>query len=322
MIKINLLENHQTVPETHRKTAGESTGETVIKKEARKSSRFLLYLVISLIIIIGLSIAGYIFRYEVVSFAEQYTGPLNLLEPVEPEISADRLEELRRERIRTQYMVNTYSIQTRNQGFLERIDSIDQSVDPLWISSFSLDVNDFKIEIYGRNEKVFTDFTKQVVLAPNVESVKPSDSKATSVMRGYSLKKTITGSLRVISESKHDTAVTPLFLSKDSVILNMNSLAAKTGIKLKAESQLAQNKGVIMNKFSGHVRAEGLSSQLMLFLREFNLKKLNCEWVKYDLTYTVQKGKRKTKPDTLLMDFEILIPNKPNDTPSSGSSNP
>jgi hypothetical protein len=216
-------------------------------------------------------------------------------------------------------MINTNSLQFRNQIFLSKIDSIVQINDQLRISSLNLDINDFTIEIFSRKETQFTEFIKQLVLTPNVESVKPLDSKVTSVMRGYSLKKTITGTLKVNSESKLDTSYVPRFLSKDSILQKMNELAAKTGIKLKAESQLAQNKGVIMNKFRGHARAEGISSQLMVFLREFGNQKLNCEWISYRLTYAVQSGKRKTKPDTLLMDFEIFIPNKSNDLSGASS---
>ncbi len=313
MIKINLLENHLSVPESQHRHLGETTGETVIRKEARKSYRFLIIMICVLTGLVGLSIAGYIFRHEIVSFAEQYTGPLDLFEPVEPEISGELVEEMRREKIRNEYMINTYALQRRNYVFLSRVDSVDQANDQLWISVLNLDVNDFKVEAFGRNENQFTEFTKQLVLTPYVESVKPSDSKATSVMRGYTLKKTITGSLKVLTEVLPDTASAPKFTTKDSALIIMNQLAAATGIKLKTESQMAQNKGVIMNKFRGHARAEALSSQLMLFLKEFNSRKLNCEWVSYQLTYAAQKGKRKTKPDTLLLDFEIFIPNKSSD---------
>ncbi len=320
MIKINLLENHLSVPETKPKAAREHTEETVIRKEAKKSSRFLLRLIILFIILIAGGIASYIFRYEIIAFAEQYTGPLNILAPVEPEISSEQLEEMRRDKIRTQYMANTYDIQFRNHLFLSRVDSMDQSNEQFWISSLILDVNDFKIEIYGKKENAFTEFTKQLVLTSNVETVKPLDSKATSVMRGYFLKKMIQGSLKVIGESPADKRIPTVFYAKDTIINKMNELARKTGVKLQAETQIAQNKGVIMNKFRGKARAEGMSQQLMLFLKTFTDMKLNCEWVSYNLTYSAPSGKKKNQPDVLLMDYEIFIPNKLNGSSAASSS--
>lgn len=308
MIRVNLLQNQLNVSETRPKTLADSTASTVIRQEAKKSSRFFFFLIIFFSILIGGGVSAYLFRYEVVAFIEQYTGPLNLLTPVEPEISSQQLEEQRREKIRAQYIHNTYILQKRNHAFLARIDSLDQTNDRIWISRLTLDVNDFNIELYGKGEKDLSDFFIQVVATANTELLKQNESKASSAVRGYALKKNITGSLKVSTEPIPENYAVPVFYSKDTVLQKIQEIAKKTGVKFKTDGKSILTRGVVMDKMRGTAQAEALSAQLILFLQHVYEMKLNVEWVSYSLSHTVQSGKRKTKPDNLKLDYEIFIP--------------
>ncbi len=322
MIKINLLENHLSVPEPHAKavTSHDTSAGKTIRAEARKSYRFLIFLIILIIVIIAGSVFGYIYRYPVVEFVEQYTGPLNLLSPPPEEIPLEVLEEQRRERVRIRYMDNTFKIQKRDLHFIKKLDSLDKADDRLWISNMTLDGNDFNIDAFGKKDDVFAALSKNIILIPSVETVKPSEVKVSSVAKGYSLKSNITGSLRIPPESPEESLKPhKTFLSTDQVKKQIESLAAKYKIKLSEPKPMAHNKGVVMDKYRGHLRLEGLSSDLISFFSDFASQSINAEWISYNFVYTYQKFKKALKPDVCTLEYDVLIPPKAAETTGSAS---
>lgn len=329
MIKINLLRNDLSTPATRDRT-GEllmPASNKTISQEAKKSYRRFIMLVIFLIVFIGGSIYGYLERYAVVAFVEQYTGPLNILPPQETGPSAAELEEQRRERIRQLYMSNTVNVQTRDFQLLKTIDSLNTVSKNLWITTLQLEGNDntFNMEIYGKTEKDIAQFTKDIKGVGVIESIRPQANKPGTAVPGFRFKTVIFGNLYPAPSADKDTALMkPNYLSVPEVKKAMIQLSKKHKLKMTEEGSMNETRGVVMITHKGQFRVEGNYSDFLKYVKELNRLSLNMEWTKYNASYTAQKDKKNPKPDILLLEYNVLSPVQLADSSkqTSGQSNP
>jgi hypothetical protein len=318
MIKINLLHNDLTMPAARERTGEEkvvSTGKT-IELEAKKSTRRLFLMVIFLVLLIAGAVGLYNQRYEVVAFVEPYTGPLNILPPREEAgPSAEVMEEMRLEKIRQQYMANTFRIQRRDLLFLTRVDSLKNTKSRIQMASVTLDNdNSFILELFGKSESDLVEYTKIFLDYKAIDELKLQDVRRSKEMPGFGFQRTLQGSLRVPAFDEADTLKTN-FIDLEKAKKKMKLLAKEDTLKTDEAGKMTTSNGVVMTTHSGKFLFEGKVDRFLRFARKLNRMSLNIEFTKYSITYVPEGDKKKAdkkkqKPDSVIMDYNILIPAK------------
>ncbi len=313
MIRINLLNSQHAVAHTRDRTGETVLGsERTVSTEARKSSRMVWILTVGLILLIVGGIMLYTKRYEVVAYLEQYTGPLNILPVQEVALSAEEIEEQRRDKIRQLYMTNTYRIQGRDLFFLSKMDSLrGEARKPGYprIASLSLEGNDFVLDVYARSIKEFAELTKAVVTVYTVEAVKPYDPKPSKAMAGYRYYRPVEGTLRIPSSAETDTSlVETRYASLDKARKMVTDLAVKNRLKAEEQDEMKLTKGVVVNKYRVGLKLEGASSDFFKFLKQLGALSINVEQAKCGIVYAEQRDARKPRPDVMEFDYNVLVP--------------
>lgn len=318
MIKINLLQNQLSTPVPRESLVkkDEPTGQT-FRSAARKSGSRTLILTIVLLVLTGGSIGLFMERYAVVSWVEQYTGPLNLLTPVEDAPSPEMIEEQRRERIRQLYMINTVKQQNRDFQFLSRLDSLRARYTNIHVSGFVLDGNDYKIDFYGKTEKDVIEFTNAYLNAKAIEENRPDKIERDSKFAGFRLKRTLYGTLRVPPAKEADT-VSTTYIPVDKAKKKIKLLALSDSLQTEEIGKPKESKAVIMTKHSTQFKFSGTSGNFLKFIATLSKLNLNVEMTSYDITFALrdpkQKDKKKIRPDVMLFDYNILIPTAVSDS--------
>ncbi len=312
MIKINLLQNQLSTPVARENLVkkDEPTGQT-FRSEARKSGSRFMKLTLFLLVLIGGIIWLYMERYAVVSWAEQYTGPLNILAPVEEAPSPEMIEEQRRERIRQLYMANTLKQQNRDFQFLSRLDSLRFKHANVFVSNFILDGNDYTIDFYGKSEKDVIDFTNAYLTAKTIDETRPDKIERDSKISGFRFKRSLYGTLRVPPAKEGDTVATT-YIPVDKAKKKIKLLALADSLQTEEIGKPKESKAVIMTKHSTQFKFSGTSGNFLKFIATLSKLSLNVEMTRYDITFALrdpkQKDKKKIKPDVMLFDYNILIP--------------
>ena len=318
MIKINLLQNQLSSPVSKESLIkkDEPTGQT-FRSEARKSGARTIKLTLTLMAVITLCIWLYMERYAAVAWVEQFTGPLNLLAPLEEIPSPEKIEEQRRDRIRQLYMVNTIKQQARDHQFLTRLDSLRSSSANVHISNFELDGNDYGIEIYGKTEKDVSEFTNLYLNTKFIEENKPEKIERSSKIAGFRFRRSLIGTLRVPPGNESDTASTT-YISIDKAKKKIKLLALADSLQAEEVGTAKESKAVIMTKHSAQFKITGETRNFLRFIGILGKLNLNIEMTRYEMTYALrdpkQKDKKKIKPDVILFDYNILIPTTVSDT--------
>jgi hypothetical protein len=256
-------------------------------------------------------------RYAVVSWAEQYTGPLHILAPVEEAPSPEMIEEQRRERIRQLYMANTIKQQTRDFQFLSRLDSIRSKHGNVFVSNFILDGNDYTIDFYGKTEKEVVDFTNVYLNTKVIDETRPDKIERDSKIAGFRFKRSLYGTLRVPPGKEADTAATT-YIPVDKAKKKIKLLALADSLQTEEIGKPKESKTVIMTKHRMQTKISGTSSHFLKFIATLSGLNLNIEMTRYDIAFALrdpkQKDKKKIKPDVMLFDYNILIPTAVSDT--------
>lgn len=318
MIRINLLQNQLSTPVARENILkkDDPTGQT-FRSEARKSGSRIIMLIVILIAVLGTGIWLYMDRHAVVNWVEQFTGPLNILEPVEEGPSPEMVEEQRREKIRQLYMANTIKQQTRDIQFLIRLDSLRLGNPNIFVSTFTLDGNDYAIDFYGKTEKDVIGFTNAYLNAKAIEETKPENIERNSKIAGFKFKRALLGTLRLPAGNESDTAATT-YIPVDKAKKKIKLLALADTLQAEELGKSKESKAVIMSKHSAQYKISGKSESFLKFITTLSKLNLNIEMTRYELTYALrdpkQKDRKKIKPDVILFDYNILIPTTVSDT--------
>ena len=303
MIKINLLNNQFEAPlQAEVSTDTKESVARVIKQEAKKSSRRVVVLMIIFMIIIFGGISLFIYRYEAVAFVEQYTGPLNLLAPVEEGPTAEQLEKQRQEKIRQLYMDNTIRLHRRDISFFTFIDSLIKTT-PVFVRYATLDNNDYSIEFFGRTEKEMKDFTAAFLTFKVLESNKINEIEPGSRVPGFRFRRVLNGTLRVPAVVAEVLDVKTTYLMVDKSHKKLQLIALESKLKLAVSRDLKSVKGVVMTKYSGEFKIAGAPDAYLKFLTKVNGLYLNIEFTHHEITYP-----RKSEAGTITVGYNVLIP--------------
>lgn len=318
MIKINLLHNQLSTPVARESTLkkDDPTGHT-FKSEAKKSGSRIMKLTFTLIILIAGIIWLLMERYTVVTWVEQYTGPLNILPPVEQGPTPEMIEEQRREKIRELYMVNTVRQQTRDIQFMSRLDSLRFNNTKVFVSNFTLDGNDYAIDFYGKTEKDVIEFTNAYLNSRVIDETKPEKIERNSKVAGFKFKRTLLGTLRLPASLETDTIRTT-YIPVDKAKKKFKLLALSDTLQAEELGKSKESKAVIMTKHSGQFKVSGKSENFLKFASTLSKLNLNVEMTRYEITYALrdpaQKDPKKIKPDIVLLDYNVLIPTTVSDS--------
>ena len=318
MIKINLLHNQLSSPAVRENVVkkDDPTGQT-FRSEAKKSGSRVIKLTFTLIAIIGLCIWLYVERYKVVNWTEQYTGPLNILPPIEKEPSPEMIEDQRREKIRQLYMTNTIRQQNRDIQFLSRLDTLRSTSPMIFVSTFTLDGNDYSIDFYGKSEKEIIEFTNAYLNAKVIDETRPEKIERDSKIAGFRFKRTLSGTLRVPAAADTDT-VNTVYIPIDKAKKKIKLLALSDTLRSEEIGKSKESKSVVMTKHSEQFKIFGKSENFVKFARTLSRLNLNVEMTRYELSYALrdsrQKDPKKIRPDEVLFDYNILIPTAVSDS--------
>ncbi len=321
MIKVNLLDNHFAVPIVKETTDTDTSASKVIQREAKKSARRLSRIVLLLIGVIGGSVASYMQRYEIVETLEQYTGPLNILPPRDIMQDAEVAEDVRQERIRQLYMLNTVRVQERDFLFLSRVDSTKNAMkDRIYLFQILLDGNDFSMKIYGKTEKDVAEFTKTIIDSRQVEDNKPSSIEPSTALKDKKFKRTLNGTLKGpgIASDADAAGVKTNFLEPDRTLKKIIEMAKANSLKVSQDPKMTTSKGVVMITHSGEFALEGTIASFTKYIHQINQLNLNVELTEYQIDYTNAELKKadkiKNDKDVATLKFNVLTPSKPAET--------
>lgn len=309
MIKINLLKNDLSMhgPRERQVFVVESATD-VIKLEAKKSSRRVVFFMILFTLLIGGTVMGYINRYPLVAFVEQYTGPLDILPPQVVPLTQEQIEQMRREKRRMNYVHNTILNHERDYRFLLFLDTSNANNPNVWLSSVDLDGNDFTLDMFGKAENDLKAYSNQITQLDLVKSRDPKDIKSSSAVPGYAFRRQMLGVLVSPQVDENDSStVSAAFPDVKKTNSIIRELAVRNLSKATLEERPGQTKGVIFDKYSSTLRVESSASDFLKFLKKLQQEPLNFELTKYTVNYTVQRTGR-PKPDVIAVEYNVLIP--------------
>ncbi|MBL7994523.1 hypothetical protein JNM05_04050 [bacterium] len=318
MIKINLLHNQLSTPVARESAAkkDEPTGQT-FRSAARKGGARVMKLTILFISIIGGGIFLVMERYTVVNWVEQYTGPLNILPPVEEAPSPEMVEEQRREKIRQLYMANTIRQQTRDIQFLNHVNTVRLSNPAIFVSEFTLDGNDYAIDFYGRTEKEVIDFTNAYLNSKTIDETRPEKIERDSRIAGFRFKRSLTGTLRLTTGAETDS-ISTVYIPLDKAKKKVKLLALSDALQADDTGKSKESKGVIMGKHGVQCKITGQMENFIKFATTLSKLSLNIEMTRYEITFALrdprQRDIKKMKPDAILFDYNVLIPTTVSDS--------
>lgn len=318
MIKINLLHNQLSTPVARESVVkkDDPTGQT-FRSAAKKGGARVMKLTILFIAIIAGGIFLIMERYTVVNWVEQYTGPLNLLAPVEEAPSPEMIEEQRREKIRQLYMANTIRQQTRDIQFLTHLSALRQSKSAIFVSAFTLDGNDYAIDFYGKTEKEIIEFTNAYLNSKTIDETRPEKIERDSKIAGFKFKRSLSGTLRLTTGAETDT-ISTVYIPLEKAKKKVKLLALSDALQADDTGKSKESKGVIMGKHSVQCKITGQMENFLKFATTLSKLSLNIEMTRYEITFALrdprQKDIKKMKPDVILFDYNVLIPTTVSDT--------
>lgn len=316
MIKINLLENHFAPPAQHEKTDSDTSAGKTITIEAKKSQRRLLFIILIFVALVGGLTYGWVERYAVVAWLEQYTGPLHLLPEQDMETAAKAAEEARQEKIRNLYMYNTIRYQERYRRFLFRTDSIVSANSQKWhLTSLGVEESNYAFDVFSKTQKDLEDFTVLFLESKSIDETKPQAIKPTSLVKGLGFKRTMSGTLKTVSTPSDSeiVALKIIYLDLEKAKQKILDGARNAGLKILQDGKMTSSKGVVMSTHSGELKLEGSVSDYFKYMAKLNEMRFNFEIGEIDIQYADYSARRKADkkkpvPDTIFMKYSILLP--------------
>ncbi len=309
MIKINLLKNDLSMhgPRERPVFVVESATD-VIRLEAKKSSRRVVIFMVLFTLLIAGGVLGYINRYPLVAFIEQYTGPLNILSPQVVPLTQEQIDQMRREKRRMDYVRNTLLMHERDHRFLLFLDTSNTNNPNVWLSSVDLDGNDFTLDMFGKTENDLKAYSNQVTQLDLVKSRDAKDIRSSSAVPGYAYRRQMLGVLISPQIDETDSSsVSVAFPDVKKTNGIIRELAVRNLSKASLEERPGQTKGVIFDKYSSTLKIESPASDFLKFLKMLQQQQLNFEMTKYTINYTVQRSGR-PKPDVAALEYNVIIP--------------
>lgn len=310
MIKINLLKNDLSMHAQREVSAlGTESATEVIQLEAMRSSRRVYKFMIVFVILIGAAVTGYLYRYPIVEFVEQYTGPLNLLPPQVKPLTQEEIEQLRQKKRRDDYMRNSLMDRERDYTFLHSLDTSNANNPAVWLASVDVDGNDFTLDMFGKTENDLKAFSNFITQLPVVKNRDAKDVRSSSAIPGYSFRRQMLGALVVSQTNDEDTTeVHVSFADVKKAHQMVQTMAKKKLPKVTAEAKESIQKGVDFDAYAATIKIEASSAEFLRFLKDLKGEKMNFEFSRYTINYTVQTNPSRPKPDIISFEYNVLTP--------------